>query len=269
MASRWTRTAKWNAPCLVLWLLGYTSKIKERKGIGERVTENITPTVEQIIELEQWAMSELEITEPHSLCHTQIAITLREFSHFDKSTERSIKARDLDPNNWRAVFCLAQIATSKENYQEGLDMVKTVIEMFKNDDALMEEWQETFWNTIVYFKTQCHLALEQFDEAEADYRAIYEHDPSSYIALLPLIQPLRQREKYNEIAELLQTLDTEMTDDGVSRAAVLSLEYAISSEYHETIIMAGLKADCRDVIKEIYEHSFAVESTEGTIASLC
>jgi hypothetical protein len=133
----------------------------------------VTPTVEQFLEIEQWAMKELEVTEPDSLWMVQTAIVLRRFGLYDLSSERSRKSHEMDPKNWRAPFCLAQISALQGKYEEALTLLDKVIEMFKADDTLMEVWRDTYYDNIVYFQGDWNVEVKQFDKAIASYREIH------------------------------------------------------------------------------------------------
>lgn len=92
-------------------------------------------SLEQILEVEEWAMSELQISEPDILWMVKMADTFKGFGHFDQAVERSNKARQMDSKDWRAPFCLDQVLNMKGHYKEALEMAETVMDMFKNDDT--------------------------------------------------------------------------------------------------------------------------------------
>jgi hypothetical protein len=54
--------------------------------------------------------------KPDSLWAVQMAITFRNYGFCPEAIERSLIARELDPNNWRADFCLAQTYALQNDY---------------------------------------------------------------------------------------------------------------------------------------------------------
>lgn len=70
----------------------------------------------------------------------------------------------------------------------------------------MEEWQNTYWNTIVRFMADQNVMLDQVDMAVETSREIYANNPDSYDVMLQIIRFLQLQEKYSEIVECLESM---------------------------------------------------------------
>jgi tetratricopeptide (TPR) repeat protein len=230
-------------------------QIKERKGTGDRIKEDTKPTVEQFLEIEQWAMKELEVTEPDSLWMVQTAITLRHFGHYDLSRERSLKSQEMDPKNWRAPFCLAQISALQGKYEEALTLLDKVIEMFRADNTLLEVWRDTYYDSIIYFQGDWNVEVKQFDKAIASYRQVHSGIPDAYNPILRIMEIFQSQEKYGEIMDCLEAMGSEMNEKGLSHLVAMSFEFAGTTAYHQIIAEAGRKTSREEVVQRVYEDS--------------
>ncbi|KMU86228.1 hypothetical protein CIHG_04016 [Coccidioides immitis H538.4] len=239
--------ALWFVEDIYWWLLGYVTKVKERTGEGERVTSDVSPTLEQILEVEKWAMKELGVTEQDSLWTVQMAITFRHYGFYEQAIERSTISKNLDSSsNWRAPFCLAQTHALQGRYKMALETLEEVIAMFRKNGDIMEEWCAAFYSDILYYLREWNVELQEYEAANA-------HNPDSYEPILRIILILEAQEKYGEIIECLQSLDGEMDENGLTRLAAMMHRYADSKLYHETITKAGRAAGQLETVKETYQ----------------
>ncbi|QVM11257.1 hypothetical protein D8B26_005911 [Coccidioides posadasii str. Silveira] len=208
MAKRWLQVCGlWFVEDIYWWLLGCVTKVKERTGEGERVTSDVSPTLEQILEVEKWAMKELGVTEQDSLWTVRMAITFRHYGFYQQAIERSTISKNLDSSsNWRAPFCLAQTHALQGRYKMALETLEEVIAMFRKNGDIMEEWCAAFYSDILYYLREWNVELQEYEAANA-------HNPDSYEPILRIILILEAQEKYGEIIECLQSLDGEMDEN--------------------------------------------------------
>nr|KMM67961.1 hypothetical protein CPAG_04294 [Coccidioides posadasii RMSCC 3488] len=239
MAKRWLQVCGlWFVEDIYWWLLGCVTKVKERTGEGERVTSDVSPTLEQILEVEKWAMKELGVTEQDSLWTVRMAITFRHYGFYQQAIERSTISKNLDSSsNWRAPFCLAQTHALQGRYKMALETLEEVIAMFRKNGDIMEEWCAAFYSDILYYLREWNVELQEYEAANA-------HNPDSYEPILRIILILEAQEKYGEI-----------------------IEY--SKLYHETITKAGRAAGQLEAVKETYQVAIeAAKSGETRLTTL-
>ncbi|WEW55846.1 hypothetical protein PRK78_001279 [Emydomyces testavorans] len=270
MAKRWLQTCGlWFVKDIYWWLLGYITKIQKRIGEGERVTGDVQPTLEQILDVEKWAMKELDVTEQDSLWAVQMAITLRHYGFYEQAIERSTISKNLEASNWRAQFCLAQTHALQGEYKPALEVLAEVIEMFRKDEKLMEQWCSVFYEDILYYLGEWNVELHEYEAAMEAFREIQAHDPDSYEPVLRIILILEAKEAYVEIIERLQSMGNEVNEEGLTRLVAMAHQYADSRLYHQTITKAGRAAHKLETIKETYQIAVeAAKSSESRLTAL-
>ncbi|TPX24225.1 hypothetical protein DIZ76_013568 [Coccidioides immitis] len=230
MAKRWLQVCGlWFVEDIYWWLLGYVTKVKERTGEGERVTSDVSPTLEQILEVEKWAMKELGVTEQDSLWTVQMAITFRHYGFYEQAIERSTISKNLDSSsNWRAPFCLAQTHALQGRYKMALETLEEVIAMFRKNGDIMEEWCAAFYSDILYYLREWNVELQEYEAANA-------HNPDSYEPILRIILILEAQEKYGEIIESGRAAGQL---EAVKETYQVAIEAAKSSETRLTTLTA-------------------------------
>lgn len=249
-------------------ILSY-NQIQARMGVGERVTMDIQPSLEQILEVEKWAMKELEIERQDSMWAVQMAITFRHYGYYEQAIERSTVARDLDASNWRAPFCLAQTHALQNEYKPALEVLGEVIDMFRKDTALMNEWRTVFYDQVLYRFAEWNVELSEYEVAREAYMEIYKEDPDDYQPMVRIILILEAQEEYGQILDLLQLMGTETNSEGLTRVVAMIHQYADSKMYHDTVTKAGRAVGQLETIKETYQIAVeAAKSSDSRLTSL-
>ncbi|KAK2880197.1 hypothetical protein FQN49_000471 [Arthroderma sp. PD_2] len=265
IAKKWLQTVVWKPKEIFLWLLGYVTKIKERKGEGKRITADVSPTLEQIYDVEKWAKSELDISSPDSLWQEQMGITLQTFSFFDESIERCIISRDLDSSSWRSSLTQAQSCWEKDDTLVSLELIIPVIERFRNDEALRKENEEKFHLEVLAFYGVWNTDIGEYDKATTAFQEIHAHNMDQYAPIYWTLELLEKQEKYSEMIETLQDLRGKKNSKGQNRLAAMHHQYANKDEYFTRLIDAGRACDRMDVIREGIQDALAPENTAGII----
>ncbi|EEP81091.1 predicted protein [Uncinocarpus reesii 1704] len=233
MAKRWLQSPDYCLPKDVYWwLLGYITKIQERKGEAARIVHDVDPTLEQILEVEKWAMKELDVAEQDSVWAAQMANTFRHFSLYEQAIERSMVSKDLDPSNWRAPFCLAQTYALQQEYKLALDVLGDIIEVFRKDDKLMDESRTVFYDEILNFLGEWNVQLQEYNAAVEAYREIHTHNRDSYEPIFRILQILEKQGKCAEMFEYLQALDKEVDNEAGQGAGQLE---AVRKTYRSAV----------------------------------
>jgi tetratricopeptide (TPR) repeat protein len=240
--------------------------MRNRKDGSVRVSSDASPTVAQILDVEEWAMQQLNVTQQDSLWAVQMAITFRVFGFYPEAIERATISQKLDPEDWRAPFCLAQTYALQGDYTLAIQTLSRVIEAFRASQVLMEKWRDTFYDSILYFLGEWHSELHEFEAAMAAFREIYEHNSDKYESALKIILLLQDQEKYSDIMGYLQEMNQRMNDEGLSRLIAMSHEYSNYPAYHQTITKAAKLSNGFKVIREAYQ--LALEAAEKDTSRL-
>lgn len=237
--------------------------------MGERVTDDTQPSLEQILEVEKWAMKELDMPEQDSMWAVQMAITFRHYGYYEQAIERSTISKNLDASNWRAPFCLAQTHALQGEFKPALEVLGEVIDMFRKDEALLDEWRAVFYDDILYRFAEWNVELHEYEVAREAYTEIYKEDPDNYQPMVRIILILEAQEEYGQILDLLQLMGTETDAEGLTRVVAMIHQYADSKMYHDTITKAG-RAVCQlNTIKETYQIAVeAAKSSDSRLTSL-
>lgn len=222
--------------------------------------------MDQILDAEEWAKTELKVDQKDSLWVVQMAITLRRYGFYKEAIERSRIAHDLDPDNWRADFCLAQTYALQNDYTTAIQTLSPLISAFRSDQDRMQKFRDVFYTEILDFLGDWNSELSQYDAAMAAYRESLENYPENYDTVLKLITVLKRQEKFAEIIQFLQDMNKTTNDQGLSRLIAMYHQYADDSTYHESISFAAQQSNSLKVIKDAYQN--AVEAAKEDASKL-
>ncbi|KAM5491983.1 hypothetical protein MaudMau93_001732 [Microsporum audouinii] len=265
LAKKWLQTVNWETREPFLWLLGYVTKIKERKGEGKRVTEDVSPTLEQIYDVEEWAKSELDVSTADSLWEVQMAITLHLFGFYQESIDKCIISRDLDASNWRASYIQAESYWEMDDTHASLELIRPVMERFRNEEELRVEYEDKFYLGVLAFYGVWNTDIKEYDKATAAFQEIHEHDMDQYAPIYWTLELLEKQEKYTEIMETLQDLKGKKNSKGQTRLAAMHHQYANKDEYFTRLNVAGYHSNSIDVVRDSLYESLAAENTVSVI----
>ncbi|PGH00149.1 hypothetical protein GX51_05962 [Blastomyces parvus] len=268
MAERWLRYLNWGLSKPVVWLLGYVDKIKSRFDGSKRMAWTECPTEEEILALERWAESELNITEKDKYWTLQMAFTFVDFKLGEKAVELSLVACRQEPGAWEPQFSLARAYGQIGEHEKALEVLASVIEAFREDEGLMEDRRYFFCREVLHSQGLWSSFINDFDASMAAFTEIYKHQPDNYWSLLNMISTLYKEENYADIMGLLKGLQHETNPQGLSRLVALVHEYADDPMYHLNIIDAGKHSSQWDTLKEIYQLSIEAAKAESDMRSL-
>ncbi|PGH12190.1 hypothetical protein AJ80_06810 [Polytolypa hystricis UAMH7299] len=271
MAKRWLRTEQeWWALRDTYWgLLGFVTTIKSRKDGSERVTDDSPAiTLEQIEEIEKWAMSELPDEQHDSLWLVNLAKTFKTFRHFDRAIEKCIEARDLDPSYWRATYELSQVYAWQGNNDKAIEEVTKVIQTFRDDKSLIEKWNDVFYDMIIDLAS-FNYQVKNYDAAMATFKEVYDLNPDKYLPVFQIVNLLHDQKKYSDIIEFLQSMRMEVNSEGLPRLVAMSHDFAFSRNFHDMIREAGQQTNQIELIKDTYVSAVeAAKVAEGKTSTL-
>ncbi|KLJ08852.1 hypothetical protein EMPG_15719 [Blastomyces silverae] len=255
MAERWLRYLNWGLSKPVIWLLGYVNKIKSRFDGSERMPWTEYPTEEQILELERWAESELNITEKDRYWTLQMAFTFVDFHLGEKAIDLSLVACGQEPDRWEPQFCLARAYGQIGEHKKALEVLATVIEAFREDEELLEDRRDFFCREVLHSQGLWSSLINDFDASMAAFTEIYNHQPDNYWSVFNMISTLYKQEKYADIMGLLKGMQHETNPQGLSRLVAMGYEHARDDTYHLNIIDAGKHSNQWGTLKELYQLS--------------
>lgn len=216
--------------------------------------------------MEQWAKAELKIDEPGSLWAVQMAITFRYYGFYKEAIERSRIAHELEPDNWRADFCLAQTYALQNDYAAAIQTLSVLISAFRADQELMREFRQVFYEEILDFLGEWNSELSHYDAAMEAFREILGSYPERYESALRVMMLFKKQGKFSEIIQFLQDMNKITNDQGLSRLIAMYHQCAWDPTYHETISFAAQQSNSLSVIKEAYQN--AVEAAKEDVSKL-
>ncbi|QSS49502.1 hypothetical protein I7I53_09874 [Histoplasma capsulatum var. duboisii H88] len=255
MAKRWLRYLNWGLAKSVLWLLGYVNKIKSRIDGSERTALTPYPTEEQILELESWAESELNVTEKDKYWKLQMAFTFVDFRLGKKAVELSLSSCEDEPDNWEPQFCLARAYGQIGEHKKALQVLSSVIEAFREDQTLLEDRRDFFCTEVLHSQGLWSCCINEYDASMAAFAEISNHQPDNYWSVCSMIDTMYKEEKYSDIMALLKNMQHQTNSEGLSRLVALVHEFAYDHVYHLNVIDAGKHSNQWGVLKEIYRIS--------------
>ncbi|EEH08289.1 conserved hypothetical protein [Histoplasma capsulatum G186AR] len=255
MAKRWLRYLNWGLAKSVLWLLGYVNKIKSRIDGSERTALTPYPTEEQILELESWAESELNVTEKDKYWKLQMAFTFVDFRLGKKAVELSLSSCEDEPDSWEPQFCLARAYGQIGEHKKALQVLSSVIEAFREDQTLLEDRRDFFCTEVLHSQGLWSCCINEYDASMAAFAEISNHQPDNYWSVCSMIDTMYKGEKYSDIMALLKNMQHQTNSEGLSRVVALVHEFAYDHVYHLNVIDAGKHSNQWGVLKEIYQIS--------------
>lgn len=216
--------------------------------------------------MEEWVKTELKVDKPNSLWVVQMAITLRRLGFYKEAIEKSRIAHDLDPDNWRADFCLAQTYALQKDYTTAVQTLSALVSAFRTNQDRLKEFRDVFYTELLDFLGEWNAEISQYDAAMEAFREILENYPDNYETALKVITMLKRQEKFSEIIRFLQDMNKTMNDQGLSRLIAMYHVYADDSTYHDTISFAAQRSNSLGALKEAYQD--AVEAAKEDASKL-
>ncbi|PGG99903.1 hypothetical protein AJ79_08385 [Helicocarpus griseus UAMH5409] len=255
LAENWLRRPNWDVKCQVLWLANYVFKMKSRiDGSARRtVTDFWTLTEEDLLEVENWAQSELNVSEKDHLWAVQIAHTHGGFFLRKKFLELSIAACEQDSESWRAQYCLARAYGDNFDYTKALEVLARVAEKFRANTKLMEEEGDFFYSEVLHLQGTWYREIEDYDASVAAFMEISAQQTNNYWNLRFITDVLYKQGKYADIISHLHGLKSQTDSDELNRL-FMAFEYqATNSTHNQMVIDAGRRSGQLKVVKEMYQ----------------
>ena len=195
-----------------------------------------------------------------------MAMTFRQFGFYKEAIERAHIAHDLDPENWRTDFCLAQTYALENDYTNAIHTLSPLISALRADQERMRELRHVLYDEFLHFLGEWNSELGYHDAAMEAFREILENDPEEYKTALALITLLKKQEKFSEIIQFLLDMNKTMNEQGLSRLIAMYHKYADDPTYHDTISFAAQQSNSLKVIREAYQN--AVEAAKEDASKL-
>ncbi|OJD18304.1 hypothetical protein AJ78_01680 [Emergomyces pasteurianus Ep9510] len=258
MARRWLRYMNWGLSHSVYWLLGYVNKIKCRLDGRKRRSWSWSPTEEDILELENWAQSELNITEKDKYWTLQMAFTFVDFSLGDKALDLSLAACEQEPDSWEPQFCLARAYGQVGEHKKALEVLAPVIDAFRADEQLLEKNKDFFCREVLHSQGFWSSIINEYDASILAFLEIYNQQPDNYWNIFNMFETQHREAKYSDIMGHLKNMQHQTNSEGVSRLVAMMHEYARDEIFNLNIIEAGKHSNQWGTLKELYQVSIDV-----------
>lgn len=204
----------------------------------------------------------LQVKERNSLWHCQMGLVLDhlpgELREESEARARCYEALRLENNNWRASFLLATLIDSHEQARE---ILKKLINRFKNDSNWKEENGESL--AQMAYLLGCRYWMEKKLEKAIDWFLTsikYGLRESSYVLDI-LLKYQATEERWDEITVLIEQMHSR------SLLTPMVVELATKHEFHAVIYRAVTKTKKFEILDQVYPNAikFATKATDHRV----
>ncbi|KAL4785921.1 hypothetical protein BJX76DRAFT_150863 [Aspergillus varians] len=245
------------------FILGSLKKINRVNKHQKAGLSAKTPTLENILEIEEWSRSLLNC-DKDSLWEVQVAVILRNF-HFDVQAEdRCRHALELESASWRASYYLAHVVSSNT---EAIDILNSLIKRLGADGEWMKN-QTHVWAfaEMLFDRGQRFWNAEQFDNAIESFTKSVQVNYAGFKRILAIIEQYYDRRLWSDILGLLKTIQTGTGDNAhLSRMLV---DLASEETFHSIILQTAVETGQFEFIEQVYDDAIKLSTRREAYTSL-
>ncbi|KAH8430949.1 uncharacterized protein LDX57_008612 [Aspergillus melleus] len=236
-----------------LFLLGYVNKIQSKQNSQRGPPqEPVTPTLEQIEEVEQWCEVALHAQEKNSLWHVQIGILLAQFGYTERAESRARQALDLDPRDWRASNLLADVVSP----EEGIAILKPVAERLQKDIHWLENPAHKLdLSKLLFSLGTAYWSSSQHDMSVSVFRKAMEIDHTDYGRVFQVLSLYAEQDRWSDITDSLETIQS---SPGSLYLSDVLIGLAPYTRFHQVILQAALHTNHFPLLETSYERSITL-----------
>ncbi|KAL4980419.1 hypothetical protein BDW66DRAFT_166547 [Aspergillus desertorum] len=236
--------------------------------------EAVTPTLEDIAEIEAWSLTLLNCKKD-SLWEVQVAVILHDYHFPLQAEERCRHALTLDPNNWRASYYLAHMVSSNS---EAIDILNDIIARLNIDEKWMADHKHVWaYAEMLFDRGQRHWDAEQFDQAIESFTESVKVDNACFKRILTIIERYYDRRLWKDILELLKTTQagtySDSASDSVERTdnshlSRMLVDLASEETFHNIVLQTAVQTGQFSFIETIYEEAIKLSAKMEAYTSL-
>lgn len=213
-------------------------------------------------QVEKWCQDMLQVKERDSLWHCQMGLVLArlpgELREESEARARCHEALRLEKDNWRASFLLATLIDSHEKARE---ILKKLINRFKNDSNWKEENEESL--AQMAYLLGCRYWTEKKFEKAIDWFLTsnkYGLRESSFVLDI-LLKYQSTEERWDEITVFIEQMHSR------SLLTPTVIELATKHEFHAVIFRAVTKTKKFKIFDQVYPNAikFATKTTDHRV----
>ncbi|KAE9994497.1 hypothetical protein EG327_009175 [Venturia inaequalis] len=212
----------WVVPEEFQVVASFQTKIERREKPGAIIVYqdiDCASDVGKILKAEAWAQRQLKIDSPDSHWQTQMSYLLCHYKDPQEALERGQFALELDPNSWRARYCIAlahELAGPGRNLGAAVEQMSMVAKVFREDSALAVKEHDTFYKILISLGTW-NTELKQYESALEVLNEVCEKHPDKNDARFSTLICLEAQEKVSEFLDYLQVLNKNINEAGVNQ----------------------------------------------------
>ncbi|KAE8377093.1 hypothetical protein BDV26DRAFT_220671 [Aspergillus bertholletiae] len=250
-----------------LFVAGFVNKIERHKGV---VTHEVNDSgyvysVEEIMNVENWCQSVLDVGTKNALWHVQMGSLLEVFGLPRLAESRARQALALDPLDWRASYLLAKLVGTKEGIQI---LAAPVGEHLASD----RQWQQNPVQRTEFAKLLYMLGLLYWEDKCPSTAIIYckmamELDPTNYDRVTMVLSSLATEGRWQDIIVSLKGVKKSTHIPQALPQMVIELWSA--DRFHQIFLQAALRTKHLDLLEETYEVAINILLERQNHATLC
>lgn len=222
-----------------------------------------------IISVAKWA--NLDET---ALWHRRLAMALRERSEYDESLAHFTKALELDSVMWLARAGMAAVHVQKKDFEQAIELDK--ITEVEQQEILIKNHEDLAGMKLSLHTTQermaeCYEALQDEENSFACYQNAQQNSRGCDTCTCEIISKMYAKELYNDIIELLKSMDGEQVPgQKISRLTESLWQNQYAGDYFKFVATAANETQNLNYLIEVYDKAIhaARKDLKMVVASL-
>ncbi|KAL5043534.1 hypothetical protein BDW71DRAFT_210204 [Aspergillus fruticulosus] len=254
--------------------INHTDKPQKPTSDADADPGAVTPTLEDIVEIEAWALTLLEC-QKDSLWEVQVATILGVY-HFPLQAEQRCRhALTLDPSNWRASYCLARVVSSNS---EAIDILNDIIARLWTDEKWMADHNHVWaYAEMLFDRGQRYWDERQFDQAIESFTESTKANKACFKRILTIIEQYYDRRLWKDILELLKTLQAGADSDSAPGSgerkfnphlSKMLVDLASEETFHNIVLQTAVETGQFGFIETVYEDAIKLSTQMEAYTSL-
>jgi tetratricopeptide (TPR) repeat protein len=223
-------------------------------------------TTAQILETAKWTGF-----EENSRFHERVASTILAFWEVDNAIKYYQKAIEMDANNWKAHAGLAKSYEDRGEWELAIESMDKALQQFEDDPLVKLGFKEDY-DDFTYLLARWHENCGRNEKALELFRCVHNSDKMDFEAAFRILKILTAEEKYGEIIEFLQDMESEdhTIHSDMTRLDDCHFEYFEEDAFHEMTVLAARKTGNLMILQKAYIRAIkAADVRSKTIVSGC
>lgn len=172
-------------------------------------------------------------------------------------------AIEMKAKSWDLLMIKAKIFARQKKWQDAIDTMTLSNEMLENDPVQMKQNSYEYWDNKL-FLAEWLWDFGQNEKSLEIYRSCFEHNPSDYDLMPPMLRiPLAEGEYSSAMRFLCELHDAKMPKSGHSRLVHAIMALKEEESFHFDIFETARQNEELDMVQAVYNDAVSISTSKN------